>query len=971
MSVLLERSGAAPDSGDSGAAGGDPTAWDAVQRSRGPRLRADLRLARRQLLRAWPVSLLVAALIAAPMMLVGGAIVFAASHAPTDAETLTAELGRTDTRVNIVSGPDPTLTQYLDQPSWWEIDRDADGMPVNDPEPLPESAIPFLPAGLDPIEIGTASVTARTATGVGPMTAVIGDAGDPALTGRFSVVAGSTARGDDEAMVSPGALQRLGLEVGDTLELTDPSASFTITGVMTRAEDPDAANVLFLPGTTELRALQTEPTATSWYLAEWSPTAADVAALNHQGITVLDRHLYVNPGSGAAPDYGGGGAVWSMVALGAAGAAFCAYLVIMLAGAAFSVSARRQQRSLAVAASVGASRGDIFRVVVLQGTVLGVLGGAVGAAAGVGLGILFLHLLDDGSAGAYWGLHVPWWALVGVVVFAALVGTGAALIPARSASRGEVIAALRGARRPVRLQTRRPLWGTLLIVVGVGITVVAGLGLAALTAPAIPDYSSPLFTVCVIGIVGGPILLQVGVILAGHWLLTLIARALSKLGLAPRIAGRDAAANPSRVVPAFGAIAAVAFLASASLGGLAASMGSAERGWFFQAPMGSVVMTGYINGPGLTVDAWSKALESAEQDARAQLSSTEPAAMGTVWSATSSGTYDDQGMLGNPDESFASPRLQDFVDCATASGSQSCDTAGGASFGYAQALTAVDEDDLATTLGMQPTQAMLAAFRSGGAIVTDPRFLDASGSVEVGTFTFGQQDDYYQGSDTSPQGPPAPTPTETRVLPAVEAGLPAPLPWAVIVSPATADDLGVRFGGFVVVAAYDVPPPVAALDALREDAQAQWATSPVVSMYPYQENGPPDPAPWLWLILGATSVLVVGASGIALGLARVERRPDDATLAAVGGTRALRRGIAFWQAAVIAGVGALTGAVAGILPVWGVIIASQGSYSPPLLSDLPWAWLALLGLGLPLAIAVVSWLVPPRHPDLTRRTAIA
>lgn len=30
-----------------------------------------------------------------------------------------------------------------------------------------------------------------------------------------------------------------------------------------------------------------------------------------------------------------------------------------------------------------------------------------------------------------------------------------------------------------------------------------------------------------------------------------------------------------------------------------------------------------------------------------------------------------------------------------------------------------------------------------------------------------------------------------------------------------------------------------------------------------------------------------------------------------------------------------------------------------------------LVIGLPLAIAAVSWLVPPRAPDLTRRTAIA
>jgi hypothetical protein len=38
---------------------------------------------------------------------------------------------------------------------------------------------------------------------------------------------------------------------------------------------------------------------------------------------------------------------------------------------------------------------------------------------------------------------------------------------------------------------------------------------------------------------------------------------------------------------------------------------------------------------------------------------------------------------------------------------------------------------------------------------------------------------------------------------------------------------------------------------------------------------------------------------------------------------------------------------------------------------MPWPWLALLAIGLPAAIVLAAWLVPPRHPDLTRRTVIA
>ena len=63
----------------------------------------------------------------------------------------------------------------------------------------------------------------------------------------------------------------------------------------------------------------------------------------------------------------------------------------------------------------------------------------------------------------------------------------------------------------------------------------------------------------------------------------------------------------------------------------------------------------------------------------------------------------------------------------------------------------------------------------------------------------------------------------------------------------------------------------------------------------------------------------------------------------------------------------LTGAAAGILPPLGLAMQSSGMLLP---SDIPWAVLGALSLALPLAIAVVSWLVPPRRPELTRRTVI-
>ncbi|GEP48161.1 ABC transporter permease [Microbacterium saccharophilum] len=965
MTGLLERADAPPAAPAADPRPDRPSIW--------PRLRADLRLARRQSLRGWASSLLVVALIALPMTLVAGAIVFGMGHVATTEERIRAELGGADAWVSIVHGPDPSLTQYLDEPTWWDVAREEQtGELINEELPPHGSARPFLPAGA--IEIGAGRVTAETAGGIGAMTAVIGDAAASVLRGRFELIEGRAPASDSEVVVSPGALERLGVGVGDRLELTEPVATYTVTGVLKRAEDPHAAEVVFLPGTPANRALQEDVSSTVWYLPEWSPTPDDVRALNREGMIVFDRDLFVAPGDMANPWASGDALALSMVWLIGAAAAFAGYLVVLLAGAAFSVSARRQQRALAVAASVGATRADVFRVVLLQGTVLGGVGGIVGSAAGIGLGILFLHLFDDGSTTAFQGVHVPWWGLAAVIAFAVIVGTIAAIAPARAATKGEVIAALRGSRRPARVRVDRPLWGVLLIAAGVGLTAVCALWLAAINAEEFVSGDDGRRTICIIGIILGPILLQVGVMLGGHWLISLLARPLSRLGLASRIASRDAAANPGRIVPAFAAIAACAFLAAASLGSIALVTKQAERGWTYAAPVGSVSVAGWMDdidrqhlAVGTVVTGWQDdgagasrgVYIDAEATARSLLESAGPGTLGTVWDA-GTGRWDATGTLLNPDDILAFPRME-HIDAALAA--DQCKELEIADCRWHQSpwwnLGIVDATELEAVTGEELSTAELAAYRDGAALVLDPDYIRDDGTVAVAFST----------QERLAKTEVAEAPTDVVSVAAIRRDQPQ-RQVSVLIAPELADSWGLRSGNWTVIATYDVPLTTAQVDSLQQEADTLSRTGEV-GMWPHLESGPPDAAPWMWLAVGATAVLVIGASSVALGLARVERRPDDATLAAVGGTRRLRRGIALWQAAIVAGLGMVTGTVAGILPVWGVALASERIYNPPSFGDMPWLWLVVLALGLPAVIALVSWLVPPRDPDLTRRTAIA
>lgn len=927
------------------------------QRS-GPRWRVAIRIARRQTLRAWSSSLLIIALIALPMMVVSGAIVFGMSRVPTADETITSELGNADAWVSIVHGPDPSLTQAFDSTDEWTVETNDKG-PVNAQLPLYPSAAPFLPAGLHPIEIGEGIASVDSASGIASMMTVVGDAGDPALRGRFQLVSGRVATTDAEAMVSPGALTHLGARVGDTLTVNKPAATYTIVGVMKLATSSTRAETLFLPGTPANRALQTEVRSTRWFVPTWSPTVDEAHALNAQGLFVFDRAFYKNPGAYGAEHSSRGGfdGGWAMVALLAGVASFLAYLIVLLAGAAFSVAARRQQRALAVAASVGASRADLFRIVLLQGSVLGLVAGVVGSALGVGLGVVFLHALDDGAASSLWGVHVPWAALIAVTAFAVVVGTLSAIVPARSATKGEVIASLRGARKPVSVDARRPLWGLGLMTVGIALTVASGIWLSIVLASE-SDEDARL-AVGIVGVIVGPVLFQLGVILAGHWIVSLLARVLSRVGLAPRLAGRDAAANPGRVTPAFAAIAACVFLAAIALGSVALMSGQQGRNWTPAAPIGSVALNGYAlaDDNGVVSERHRLDVVAAERAGRSALEDLGPGRMGTLWRSEFGGAVDQDGTPRDPHVTLTIPARQKYTPCAQGAEVANCVPSDAVNTIEQGTLGVVASDELDTVLGVKLSPGQRAIYDAGGAIALDPQVVDASGKIVLNTFT-GEQ---LHGGRKPQSTTSAPAVTILQKRDDITA----------LVSPETAKKVGgLAPTGWSIIATYDSPVTDAQMDQLRKliDIDSMRGT---VGFGLQLETGPANPAPWMLLIIGATSVLVVGAGGVALGLARFERRADDATLAAVGGGRMLRRNISLWQALVVVGIGSVAGTIAGILPVWGVALASSHIYNPPYLSDLPWGWLALLALGVPLAIAIVSWLVPPRNPDMSRRASIA
>ncbi|WP_156762209.1 ABC transporter permease [Microbacterium karelineae] len=947
----------------------DPVPLEAPERHVLAPWRIALKMAVRQSLRSWPSSLLIVLLIFLPMAGVAGAVTLATSIGPTPQQRVDAELGNADAWVQAVSMGEG-MRQQLDEPtsSYSTGPASDEGIPPADD----------VRAHIDAdrlIEIAHGDAVVETDDGIASLPVTIGDAWDPLLDGRYTLLEGRAPASDDEILVSPRALERLGARIGDTLVATDPEASPTIVGTMSSSLEPDAAAVVFAPESGPFAADENIGW-TTWYAEGWHATADEVYALNGEGIVVFDRALVLDPGDGARGAFDSmSGTAWALFSAALAALAFSVYLVALLAGAAFSVSAKRQQRSLAVAASVGADRRDVFRIVLFQGTILGLAGGVVGSAAGVGLGGAALAILDTGETLQYsWGLRIPWLALLALAAIAGIVGTLSALAPARRATTGDTLAALRGARRPVRVSAARPQAGALLIVLGITIVAVSVIVLVA-------TYNSPLhgtpradpiylvFTLCMIV---GPLLLQIGVVIAGHWLLALASRALSRLGLGARLAVRDAVANPGRSVPSFGAIAACAFLATAAFGGVATI--NAMRVDAFQGtdPVGSAVVqvgADTASAGGDPRDALAVTEAAAE---RATEILVEHGAAATAVLAGVSGPVIDPetgDVLDGDTQTVTWPEVQTPEWCA---GDDDCEPSAWETTGMSAEPIVVAPDDLETALGAAVPASTREAFARGSVVVTDPQWLTDDGRI---VFNEWRANDVY-GPD--PSDDEVPDAVSSRAVDAVLVDSPWQFTsWSqAYLSPEGADVLGVDHAPRRVIGAYDGGPTTAQLDGLiatADELTAAHSGDEVPTYFSaYEAVRPPEAAGWLWLILGAVSVLVVAASAVALGLSRIERRPDDATLAAVGAQPGVRRSVSAWQALVIAGFGCAAGTLAGLMPVLGLVGILAGTTGDGLTVDAaPWGFWAILAFALPLAIALVSWLVPLRRPDLTRRTAIA
>jgi putative ABC transport system permease protein len=397
--------------------------------------------------------------------------------------------------------------------------------------------------------------------------------GDPLLRSEVDLVSGRAPGAGGEVAISRKLADRLGIDgVGSTLALRNGPAA-TVTGIVRNPFCLSCAYLVASPTSTIGRALSVGAVS-GRYLVDL-PTADENAGAGRFGqlqsldVYVQMRAAYSGYEIGLGDLKRANRDDIKAAALVTLVAGLGLLEVVLLAGTAFAVGARRQTRDLGMIAAQGGSPRDLRRVVLAQGLILGVLGALAGVAAGFGGIIAARPLLERINNEVMVGVHFGAVEIAVVAVVGLVSGLAAALIPAVGAGRRRPVDAL-AARFPVPTQRSRiaPALGSLLIAGGATISLAAsylmthgGNGGGFAYTP-IPGGERQPFVSGRLGDTDGAIaiLLGVFVVVAGLLLiapafLALLARLAGRLPATLRLATRDAARHRHRTGPAAAAIA--------------------------------------------------------------------------------------------------------------------------------------------------------------------------------------------------------------------------------------------------------------------------------------------------------------------------------------------------------------------------------------------------------------------------------
>ncbi|CAM3417465.1 FtsX-like permease family protein [Occultella aeris] len=886
------------------------------------RWRASLRIARRDALRHRGRTLLVVAMIALPVFGATFVATTIRSSSPTVATTLQQTLGDDAQALVTVDSCGFVIQQVPTGGRTCLSDQPVEEVGEADIAALVPTGAELVPRREFAVDLSTDDVRISDE--------VLAAADAERVPGLLSLTSGDVPSAPGEVVLAQRLVDRLRIEVGDAFTIgsgeTDTPA--TLVGITRNGDSSGLAAEGTLP---EEGAL-----SRSWYvLGPDAVTWPDVLALNEIGVGAVSRAVLLDPPPRSeVPYYAAFGAdsrPGSTIGLVAAVAGIGLLEVVLLVGPAFAVGAKSSTRQLALVAAAGGRPADLRRIVLSAGLVAGLGAAAVGIVLGL-LGGAIIYLVQSRGDYPPPNLALPTWELAAIAGVAVGLGLAAAWLPARAASRADVVAALAGRRSEATPRRRVPWIGGGLAVVGLGLAIV---GATRATMPML---------------VAGVLVLEVGLILAAGGIIALLGRLAPRLGAPARIAVRDADRQRGRTAPAVAAVLAAVAAATAGMVYTTSEARAQDASW---APL-AVDGTGYLTTYGFTVpgedaqDLFDEALAAVRAE-RPELAATpvlglipdDPAGFVELWADPDPATV-------CPDELTEDERVDD-ERCSSWS------VQSGYGWG-AQHL--VDDGTMVAASGLPGAAEAAQALADGQVLVNDPDLIWPDGLVHL-TLVPPRDEAGNEAADPLELTAPAHVVdwqhwTYGLLLSPEVAEQLDPTSLAARVAPVGA--LLTTQGGLTQADVDEMSRSLAdagsSVDLLVEGLQKSQDTVGISL-----------------IVAGAALVIALAATGLSVGLAAAESRPDLATLAAIGASPGLRRKVAGAQAGVIAVIGAVVGVGTGlalgyVLSLWQ---RTAGNWGALWEFTVPWPAVALLAVGLPaLAIGGAMLLTRARLPMVRR-----
>ena len=640
--------------------------------------------------------------------------------------------------------------------------------------------------------------------------------------------------------------------------------------------------------------------------------------LAQQGVALTPRDAALHPEHYVPASRLGGTSVDSLraAALSLLVAGLGLLEVVLLAGTAFAVGARRQTRELGLVAASGGTARHIRRIVFAQGLTLGALGAVAGVAAGFALALGARPLWERFADGAIRSWSFGPWEIAAAALVGLLSGLAAAVVPAVAAGRLRPVDALADRTRVSRASVRRrpPLAAGLLVAGGA----LALLG-NRLLAEDFSAYARVLARVRETGAVASPpsptgpvgvivlgsLLMLAGVVLLAPVLIDACARVGARLPVSARLAVRDASRNRHRTGPATSAIA-VAVAGSVVLAFMVAGTFRADQ--LRHVPEVPPRVLAVAQGEADLATARRAAQRAAAILPAARIQELQ-------WMQRPGGVALEERAL-----------YPEFP----ATGCENGCSGGG------PLAPAGDAAQDALAAGTPLDAAARAALGRGEVVVFDPKLV-TDGHIAVRA------------------GPDAERPVRLAAhairRPVAYSHLPSGVVPASVARrhrwTTTPAQVLVTFGRGATVDQLDTATGVV------EDMGA----------VPVVERAVTDPPDALLLAITAIAgfVTLVGVA-ISVALSAAEGRADLATLAAVGAPPSRRRALAASQALLVAGVGCLLGLALGSY----VAFAARATTGSPEFV-VPWTNLLLTAFAVPLAAVLVAALATPSRLPLSRR----